>query len=91
MITIGLGKIITDNDLYYLDFLNFVTNYADPCAEITVDRNEDIIRTVITPSSELFRQDIIDCIIKMHRILHIKMDFAKSTKIQKKIYYKINL
>ena len=91
MKTIGLGKIITDNDRYYLDFLRIVAYYTDPDAEVTVDKSSTEIKTKIIPSKKEYRQDIIKHILIMHKQLNIKVDFSKSTNIQENIYYKIDL
>lgn len=91
MVITGYSKIVNDNDWYYFDMIRLIVSYADPDAKIHIDKLDKTIKTRIIPSNIIFRQDIIDCIIALHRIFYIKLDFSKSTKIQKNIYYSLEL
>lgn len=87
----GLGKVVTDNDLFYLDIISIIVYYSDPEASLEINRIDDHINTSVYPSTKDFRQEIINNILTLHKLLNIKVDFSKSTKIQKNIYYKIDL
>lgn len=87
----GAGKEITDNEYHYYIFLYTVVMYSDPNCSLYINKTKDKISTIIRPSNPNFRQDIIDNILLMHRHLMIKVNFSKSTNIQKNVYYHIDI
>jgi len=87
----GTQGIISDNSALYLMFLNAVIAHADPEAILKISKEVDKLRIVINPSEASFREDILENVLAMHKIFHIKPEFAKSTKIQKNLFFNISL
>jgi len=82
-------SIQDDNVYLYLRLVYCAIQHSDPEAIVAVNKIETSLRTIITPSVNDFKESIIQDIVGMHRILKIKPDFSKSSKIQKIITYSV--
>jgi len=81
--------IKTDNELIYEDLIRAVITYSDPEATHQIFTLGEKKNVTITPSTQDFRQDIINNILGIHQVLKIKITFSKSLQLQKNISYSV--
>ena len=81
--------ILTDNDNQYSDFLQVAIEHSDPNASINLFKSSEKITIHITPSIDDFKNDIINNILSVHRILHLTPIFSSSLRISKKISFNL--
>lgn len=84
-------SVLEDNLIYYIINLIAVIQHADPTSSLLIKQVSDGYAVIVTPSLNSFKQDIIDNLLGLHKRLKIKPIFSKSTKIQSKVYYKIEI
>lgn len=83
--------IKTDNDYYYLDSIRAWLSIADGQASFSFDKNDSEVIVHIKPSNPDRKQDIINNLLAINRMLGVKIIFSKSLKISKTISYTVNL
>lgn len=88
---VHIPKEVPDNDLQYFDLIFATVDYSSPKSRITVNNSDGLYKIVVQPSTEGFKQSIIDNLLSLHRNLKIKIRFSKSLKISKNIYFEVNL
>jgi len=87
----GTGGIISDNSSFYLLFLQAVILHADGEAIIKIVKHLDRLTVIVEPQNIDFRQDVLKNILSMHKMLGIKPIFSKSTQIQRKLIFYVEL
>lgn len=87
----GTNGVIDDNSIMYLIFLNAVVRHADPDANIRIEKHKETLQVTVFPAVPEFRQALLENILSMHKLLHLRTNFAKSTKMMKSLSYEIDL
>ncbi len=87
----NLPGIRPDNERYYFSFIEGLTEFLDKDAYIEVNNASEAISIAIIPSQPEIRQELINNLLTIHKLLGIKTDFSKSTNIQKSIVFQIKL
>lgn len=83
--------IITDNDYYYLDTIRAYASSKDGTASFSFHKHEGELIVHIKPSEPDFKQDIINSLLSIHRLMGLKIIFSKSLGISKTVSYTISL
>lgn len=87
-----LGGILKDNDTEYIESVKSSLTHADPNCKLSIRKNNaGSLLFSITPAQDEFKQDIINNLLGLHRLLKIKIIFSKSLKISKIISFEVNL
>lgn len=84
-------RLQEDNSYLYLWLVSLSIQHRDPGAMVAVNKNNGKLQAIITPSRGEFKQDIIENILSMHKILGIRVDFSKSSALQKIITYNFEI
>ena len=89
-VTTNFLRIPDDNSILYIGFVTSVLGYADPDASMNIHYINDELKISITPSIPEFRQDIINNMVYVHRLLKLKPEFSKSTLVEKGVHYSVS-
>ena len=85
-------SILADNEMGLLMFIMTIIKYSDCCFSMIIDKKPDKITCHITPSKEEFRQDVINNLLYVNKIMKRKVIvFSKSLAISKKVSFEIVL
>lgn len=82
-------RVLPDGDEAYIRLLSIVVEYSDSEAKVRMNKLYNGIGVSISPKGET-REEIIDNLLLLHRLLQIKIHFSKSLKAQKSVYFSIN-
>ncbi len=74
-------SILSDEQMDMLSFIMMLLNYSDCCYEIIISKTEEKVIMHITPSTPEFKQDIIDNLLYIVKVMKIKIIFSKSLAI----------
>lgn len=80
-----------DNDYEYLNCIRAYIASGDGSAAISFFRKPDSLIIHIVPSDPEFKQDVINNILAIHRLLGLKAIFSKSLSISKTVSYTVEL
>lgn len=86
-----LKEKLTDNEALFLEALVDAIRHGDSGAKIQHTRSLNTVTISIIPSKEEFKQDIINSLIYVHRLYHLKVTFSKSLSKSKNITFSIDL
>jgi len=82
---------LTDNELHLLQEIVTIVEYTDPGFIISICKNPENIIAHITPSSQDFRQGIIDNLLYVNKVLKVRIHFSSSLGISRIISFTVNL
>lgn len=82
-------NILADTILDLLSIIFILLDYSDPLLSIVLSITKEKITCHITPSNKEFKQDIIDNLLYLVKILKIKLIFSKSLGISHIISFDI--
>lgn len=85
----GTRGIVDDNSIMYLLFLNAVVKHADPDANVRIEKKDNQLQITVFPAVPSFREALLENILSMHKLLGMKTDFAKSTKMMHNLYFSV--
>lgn len=80
-----------DEDYLYINNVRASIFHADPNADISFFKNKKELIVHIKKFKKEWKQDIIDNLLAIHKIFHLKIIFSKSLAISNTISYSINL
>lgn len=86
---IELSPVISDNDVHYFIFLKMAIEYSDPEATFIVKRGLKGYQINIKSGVQDFRNDIIENILYLSRILRTPITFSSSLAISNLISFSI--
>jgi hypothetical protein len=85
------NEALNDNDLRFLHSVDTALKYSDPEVKVECRRSLNTLIVTVIPSQEEFKQDIIDNLVGLHRMMGMKITFTKSLGLSKQITFQINL
>lgn len=81
------GISLLDNDNEYIDFIGSAIKLADPMASVRFHKSKEKLNVAITPSTEDYKQHLIETVLEAHRRLQLKIHYSSSLKISKIISF----
>lgn len=88
-VDLELDQRSLDNEVTYVQVILSALEYSDPNSSITMRKVQEGYRFNITPSSDMFRQEIIDNLLYLHREMHIPIKYSKSLERSKIVSFTV--
>ena len=82
---------LNDQELILLFQIIEIIEHSDPNFTIAINRKEGEIVCHISPSNPDYRQQIINHLLYVNKVLHIKIKFSSSLAISRTISFSIDL
>lgn len=84
-------EILQENDMTYLAYLEGVLAAVDEYASLEITKCLNGYQFRLAPSAPRYSKIILEEILKLHNLFHIRLDISKSIKSSGTIFFKINL
>lgn len=84
-----LPKIIKDNEDIYIQSIKCCVDHADPNSKIEIRNIDNGLIFHIKPTTDLFKQLIIENLLSVHRSMGLKVIFSKSLAISSTVSFTI--
>lgn len=85
-----LPKLLKDNEEIYIQNIKCCIDHADPNSSIEIRNIEGGLIFHIKPSTDLFKQCIIENLLSVHKAKNLKIIFSKSLAISSTISFTVN-
>lgn len=83
--------IQADNEITYFQYLQGILESVDELASMEIIKGTDSYKFRIAPSSPEYRDGLLERILEIHNLFHIKLDLSKSIKTTGTISFEITL
>jgi hypothetical protein len=84
-------SISLDNDEIYLQYLNGVIESVDELASLEIVKGSNSYHFRLAPSLPKYNDMLLQEILKLNNLFHIRLDLSKSIKSSSTINFSINL
>ena len=84
-------KVMQDNDEVFLGHLEGVISSVDELCSLEITKNTNSYRFRIASSHPMYNNMLIEEILKLCNLFHIKLDMSKSIKTTSVITFEISL
>jgi hypothetical protein len=83
--------VMPDNELAYFAHLEGVINSVDELSTLEITKTPSSYHFRLAPSLPKYNPLLLEEILKLHNIFHIKLNLSKSIKSSSTIAFEINL
>lgn len=84
-----LPKLLKDNEEIYIQSVRCSVEHADPNSTMDIRNTETGLIFHIKPSTDLFKQHVVENLLSIHRTLNMKIIFSKSLAISQTISFTV--
>lgn len=84
-------EVMPDNEVAYFAHLEGVINSVDELSTLEITKNPHSYHFRLVPSVPKYNQMLLEEILKLHNIFHIKLKLSKSIKSSATIAFEIDL
>ena len=84
-------EVMPDNELAYFAHLEGVINSVDELSTLEITKNPKSYLFRLVPSLPKYNPMLLEEILKLHNIFHIKLNLSKSIKASATISFEIDL
>lgn len=84
-------EVMPDNELAYFAHLEGVINSVDELSTLEITKNPKSYHFRLVPSLPKYNPMLLEEILKLHNIFHIKLNLSKSIKASATIAFEIDL
>lgn len=84
-------EILPDNEEVYFQHLIGVVESVDELSTLQISKLKDSYHFRLAPSTPKYNQILLEELLKLHNIFHLKLDISKSIKSSGTIVFQINL
>ena len=84
-------EVLPDNEIAYFAHLEGVINSVDELSSLEITKNPNAYHFRLVPSLPKYNPMLLEELLKLHNIFHIKLNLSKSIKTSATIAFEINL
>lgn len=84
-------EILPDNEEVYFQHLIGVVESVDELSTLQISKLKDKYHFRLAPSTPKYNQMLLEELLKLHNVFHLKLDISKSIKSSGTIVFQINL
>lgn len=84
-------EVLPDNEVAYFAHLEGVINSVDELSTLEITKNPKSYHFRLVPSLPKYNPMLLEEILKLHNIFHIKLNLSKSIKASATIAFEIDL
>jgi hypothetical protein len=84
-------EVLPDNEIAYFAHLEGVINSVDELSSLEITKNPNAYHFRLVPSLPKYNPMLLEELLKLHNIFHIKLNLSKSIKASATIAFEINL
>ena len=84
-------EIMQDNEIAYFAHLEGVINSVDELSSLEITKTPTAYHFRLVPSLPKYNPMLLEELLKLHNIFHIKLNLSKSIKTSANIAFEINL
>ena len=84
-------EILPDNEEVYFQHLIGVIESVDELSSLQISKLKESYHFRIAPSTPRYNQMLLEELLKLHNLFHLKLDISKSIKSSGTIVFQINL
>lgn len=84
-------EILPDNEEVYFQHLIGVVESVDELSTLQISKLKDSYHFRLAPSTPKYNQMLLEELLKLHNVFHLKLDISKSIKSSGTIVFQINL
>lgn len=84
-------EILPDNEEVYFQHLIGVVESVDELSTLQISKLKDSYHFRLAPSTPKYNQMLLEELLKLHNVYHLKLDISKSIKSSGTIVFQINL
>lgn len=84
-------EVMQDNELAYFAHLEGVIASVDELSTVEITKNPHSYHFRIAPSLPMYNEMLLQEILKLHNLFHIKLNLSKSIKSSATIVFEIQL
>jgi len=84
-------EVMPDNEVAYFAHLEGVINSVDELSILEITKNPHSYHFRLVPSVPKYNQMLLEEILKLHNVFHIKLKLSKSIKSSATIAFEIDL
>lgn len=84
-------EVMPDNEIAYFAHLEGVINSVDELSTLEITKNPKSYHFRLVPSLPKYNPMLLEEILKLHNIFHIKLNLSKSIKASATISFEIDL
>jgi hypothetical protein len=84
-------EVLPDNEIAYFAHLEGVINSVDELSSLEITKNPNAYHFRLVPSLPKYNPMLLEELLKLHNIFHIKLNLSKSIKASATISFEINL
>lgn len=84
-------EILPDNEEVYFQHLIGVVESVDELSTLQISKLKESYHFRLAPSTPKYNQMLLEELLKLHNIFHLKLDISKSIKSSGTIVFQINL
>jgi len=84
-------EILPDNEEVYFQHLIGVVESVDELSTLQISKLKDSYHFRLAPSTPKYNQILLEELLKLHNVFHLKLDISKSIKSSGTIVFQINL
>lgn len=84
-------EVMPDNEVAYFAHLEGVINSVDELSTLEITKNPKSYHFRLVPSLPKYNPMLLEEILKLHNIFHIKLNLSKSIKASATIAFEIDL
>lgn len=84
-------EVMPDNEIAYFAHLEGVINSVDELSTLEITKNPKSYHFRLVPSLPKYNPMLLEEILKLHNIFHIKLNLSKSIKASATIAFEIDL
>ena len=84
-------EVMPDNEMAYFAHLEGVISSVDELSTLEITKNPHSYHFRLAPSLPKYNEMLLEEILKLHNLFHIKLNLSKSIKSSATITFEINL
>jgi len=84
-------EIMQDNEIAYFAHLEGVINSVDELSSLEITKTPTAYHFRLVPSLPKYNPMLLEELLKLHNVFHIKLNLSKSIKTSATIAFEINL
>ena len=84
-------EIMQDNEIAYFAHLEGVINSVDELSSLEITKTPTAYHFRLVPSVPKYNPMLLEELLKLHNVFHIKLNLSKSIKTSATIAFEINL
>ena len=84
-------EVLPDNEIAYFAHLEGVINSVDELSSLEITKTPRAYHFRLVPSLPKYNPMLLEVLLKLHNIFHIKLNLSKSIKTSATIAFEINL